>query len=294
MQGGEATCTEGIIPRAIERILETSERLRSQGWEYTVSASFLEIYNENIRDLLTTQPQATGKKQAWSDMKEGTIDYTIQHDAAGNTHVSNLIDIPISSISDVKTLMERAARNRSVGVTAMNSRSSRSHSVFTLRLQGTNASQGTVLDGVLNLIDLAGSERLTQSKAEGSRLKETQAINKSLSSLGDVFIALGNKSKHVPYRNSKLTYLLQSCLGGSGKTLMMLNLSPATESFHESLCSLRFGSQVNSIYSRSGRPKREIKSLPDAQALPDGSSKRPLGNKGEQPPSKQARREAWG
>jgi|EP01046_Picozoa_sp_COSAG06_P012621 kinesin family protein C1 len=104
-----------------------------------------------------------------------------------------------------------------------------------------------IQSGVLNLIDLAGSERLSKSEATGSRLKETQAINKSLSCLGSVFVALGKKSDHIPYRDSKLTYLLQSSLGGDGKTLMMLNLSPAPASYQESLCSLRFGSKVNTV-----------------------------------------------
>lgn len=99
----------------------------------------------------------------------------------------------------------------------------------------------------MNLVDLAGSERLNDSGATGSRQKETQAINKSLSSLGDVFVALSNKSQHVPYRNSELTKLLRPCLGGDGKTLMMLNLSPAPASYQQSLCSLRFGSKVNGV-----------------------------------------------
>ena len=101
--------------------------------------------------------------------------------------------------------------------------------------------------GVLNLIDLAGSERLKKSEATDARQKETQAINQSLSYLGDVFVALGKKSKHIPYRNSTLTYLLQPCLGGDGKTLMMLNLSPAPSSYQESKCSLEFASRVNAV-----------------------------------------------
>ena len=189
MQGGETPGSEGIIPRAIVRILETAEALQKQGWKYTVTASFMEIYNESIRDLLGSAAAAAAAsrvKQAWSETKEATVEYTIKHDVHGNTHVSNMTEVPICSLNQVEELMEQASHNRSVGVTAMNSRSSRSHSVFTLRLRGENASQGTVLNGVLNLIDLAGSERLAQSKAAGSRLKETQAINKSLSSLGDV------------------------------------------------------------------------------------------------------------
>lgn len=126
----------------------------------------------------------------------------------------------------------------------MNAHSSRSHSVFTLHLTGTNEAEGVVLKGMLNLCDLAGSERLSRSEATGDRLKETQAINKSLSALGDVFQSLCSKSKHVPYRNSKLTYLLQPCFSGRGKTLMFVNLSPTMTSQDETLCSLRFASKV--------------------------------------------------
>lgn len=211
MQGGEVANTEGIIPRSIIHILNEARRLKAQGWEYTMTANFLEIYNEDVRDLLRegAQKKKGGKKEAWGEDSGPDIKYTIKHDDMGNTTVSNMTSVSISSLSDVEDLMAKAERQRSVSATAMNSRSSRSHSVFTLRLSGRNESQGTALSGVLNLIDLAGSERLKSSEATGSRLKETQAINKSLSSLASVFVALGNKDKHIPYRNSKLTYLLQ-------------------------------------------------------------------------------------
>jgi len=129
----------------------------------------------------------------------------------------------------------------------MNEHSSRSHSVFTLYLTGRNAARGVELKGTLNLCDLAGSERLARSKAEGKQLKETQAINKSLSCMADVFQSLAQRQKHVPFRNSKLTYLLQPCLEGDGKTMMMVNLSPTVASSHESLCSLRFAHQVAQV-----------------------------------------------
>ncbi|CAN0425057.1 unnamed protein product, partial [Phaeothamnion confervicola] len=152
--------------------------------------------------------------------------------------------------------MTMAARARSVAATRMNATSSRSHSVFTLRLTGReqgggNSSGGTgkVLHGVLHLVDLAGSERLDRSGAAGdeARLRETQAINKSLSSVADVFAALGSRAKHVPYRNSTLTYLLQDCLSGDGKAAMIASVSPTAASAHETLCSLRFAAQVNGV-----------------------------------------------
>ena len=145
--------------------------------------------------------------------------------------------------------MQIAARSRSVASTKMNSQSSRSHSVFMLHLKGYNEDDGAMVNGALNLCDLAGSERLDRSGAgaDAARLKETQSINKSLSCLGDVFNALATGASHVPYRNSKLTYLLQDCLSGDGKALMFVNLSPTTASSSESLCSLRFAQRVNQV-----------------------------------------------
>jgi kinesin family protein C1 len=114
---------------------------------------------------------------------------------------------------------------------------------------------------VLNLIDLAGSERLNKSGATGDRLKETQAINKSLSCLSDVIFSIAKKEEHVPFRNSKLTYLLQPCLGGDSKTLMFVNLSPEVSSTGESICSLRFAARVNSCEIGIPRRQTQVRSL---------------------------------
>ena len=143
----------------------------------------------------------------------------------------------------------------------MNAVSSRSHTIFMLYVTGEHVASGSKLSGCLNLVDLAGSERVGRSGAEGARLKEACAINKSLSCLGDVFQALSHKQAHVPYRNSKLTYLLQPCLGGDGKTLMFVNINPEAPSAEESACSLKFAAQVNAVELggvRGGGAKRNI------------------------------------
>uniref|UniRef100_H3H2I8 Kinesin-like protein n=1 Tax=Phytophthora ramorum TaxID=164328 RepID=H3H2I8_PHYRM len=245
MQGSGNGQMRGIIPRAIEMILQECETLKDQGWNYTTKVSFLEIYNETLKDLLATKLN--------SDDKLG-----IKKDAKGGVYVPGLTAVDVTATEQVEVLMERASRAKSVACTDMNAQSSRSHSVFTLHLQGVNDKDGVMLNGQLNLVDLAGSERASRSNVSGDRLKETQAINKSLSCLADVFNAIGNKASHIPFRNSKLTYLLQSSLSGDGKTLMMVNLSPTLESASESLCSLRFARQVNQC--ELGKPKRQIKS----------------------------------
>ena len=231
----------GMIPRAVEQIFECVEKLKEHKWSYEMEAQYLEIYNETLRDLLTKSNNSNEK-------------YDIKHDAAtSKTIVTNAKVIKVSSPTQIYDLLKTASENRAVAATACNERSSRSHSVFSLRLQGYNNATEETRFGVLNLIDLAGSERLAQSKAAGDRLKETQNINKSLSALGDVIAALSNKENHIPYRNSKvyninkLTYLLQNSLGGNSKTLMFVNVSPSADSFNESLCSLRFATKVDNF-----------------------------------------------
>ncbi|CAL0322953.1 unnamed protein product [Lupinus luteus] len=234
---------KGLIPRSLEQIFRARQSQHPEGWKYEMQVSMLEIYNETIRDLLSrNKPPSDSTRQ-----ENGTPgkQYTIKHDASGNAHVTDLTVVDVQSVEEVAFLLNRAANSRSVGKTQMNDQSSRSHFVFTLRIYGVNESTDQQVDGILNLIDLAGSERLSKSGSAGDRLKETQAINKSLSSLSDVIFALAKKEDHVPFRNSKLTYLLQPCLGGDSKTLMFVNISPDQSSAAESLCSLRFASRVN-------------------------------------------------
>lgn len=244
MMGKPGNDQKGIIPRSLEQIFKTSRFLESQGWNYSMQASMLEIYNETIRDLL-----APGRSNSFESSKQCTI----KHDPHGNI-VSDLTIIDVFGIADVTSLLEKASQSRSVGKTQMNEQSSRSHFVFTLKISGSNENTGQNVQGVLNLIDLAGSERLAKSGSTGDRLKETQSINKSLSALSDVIFAIAKGDDHVPFRNSKLTYLLQPCLGGDSKALMFVNISPEASSVGETICSLRFASRVNAC--EIGIPRR--------------------------------------
>uniref|UniRef100_K3WUK1 Kinesin motor domain-containing protein n=1 Tax=Globisporangium ultimum (strain ATCC 200006 / CBS 805.95 / DAOM BR144) TaxID=431595 RepID=K3WUK1_GLOUD len=248
MQGSGKAQMRGIIPRSIQLIIKCCKELSAQGWQYSLDVTFFEIYNETIRDLLATD--STDERK-----------FNIRTDKRGKNYVEGLrmqsIDFAYAE-EQVEDIVNLAACNRSVDKTDMNAHSSRSHSIFALTIRGFNEAQNTEVEGTLSLVDLAGSERLSRSNATGHRLKEAQAINKSLSSLADVFQALAKKSAHVPYRNSKLTYVLQPALSGDGKTLMMVNLSPTYASLDESLCSLRFAQNVSQC--ELGAPTRQIKS----------------------------------
>merc|ERR1719330_622921 len=261
MQGSGTGQMKGLIPRAIEQVGEYKNELERDGWEYDMQVSFAEIYNETIRDLL--------RDEEFDDSK-----HEVKIGPDGRRYISDINMVPLEPTDSeaVEAVMRQAAKYRSVGSTDMNAQSSRSHSVFTLHLTALHPRNRQALRGTLNLCDLAGSERLDRSKATGSRAKEAMAINKSLSALTDVFAAIGKKQSHIPFRNSQLTYLLQPSLSGDGKTLMLVNLSPTEKSTQESLCSLRFASQVNKC--ELGKAKRSLEEVDeeDAASISSGMS----------------------
>ncbi|KAL7421256.1 kinesin-like nuclear fusion protein [Cryptotrichosporon argae] len=247
MEGGQTEQDAGMIPRAIEMIFEVSGHLRDRGWKYQMAGTFLEVYNDVINDLLGTGQFDTKKHE-------------VKLDKDGKVSVTDIVSIPLSNPRQVSTLLDRARSRRAVAATLMNERSSRSHSVFSLKVRGVNPLTDERCEGTLNLVDLAGSERLEKSGAgeNKDRLKETININKSLSALADVIGALGQGQQggHVPYRNSTLTRLLQTSLSGSSKTLMLCNLSPLAAHLGETVCSLRFATKVNSTVV--GAAKKQI------------------------------------
>lgn len=163
-----------------------------------MEGNFVEVYNENLNDLLGKAEELDKKK------------HEIRHDMQRcKTTITDITTVRLESPEMVESMLKRAAANRSVAATKANERSSRSHSVFILKLLGENHITGERSEGTLNLVDLAGSERLSHSQATGERLKETQNINRSLSCLGDVIAALGQGKEggHIPYRNSKVCFL---------------------------------------------------------------------------------------
>jgi kinesin family member C1 len=237
---------DGMIPRATHMIYETITKMKEKSWEYSMEGCFIEVYNEELNDLLVPN----GRDGAAAGAKK----LEIRHDEVRKqTTVLHCKTVRLDSADKVETMLHQAQNNRSVAATKSNERSSRSHSVFILKLTGENTATGERCEGTLNLVDLAGSERLKQSGAEGDRMKETQSINKSLACLGDVIEALGRGSGHVPYRNSKLTHLLQYSLGGNSKTLMFVMVSPLEAHLKETLTSLRFATKVRLVHSELDR-----------------------------------------
>jgi len=190
----------------------------------------LEVYCEELNDLL----------------EGGDKKLKIEGTGAKHINVANLSRHEITSKNQLSNLVKRANKRRKTASTNCNERSSRSHSVFILFVSGENTRNGQKVESCLNLVDLAGSERVKESGATGQRFEEAKKINSSLSALGDVIAALGSKSKHVPYRNSKLTHLLQNSLGGNSKTLMIMHLNPRKLFANESFNTLRFAQKVNS------------------------------------------------
>lgn len=228
---------DGMVPRATHMIYDTINKLKEKSWKYTMEGSFVEVYNEDLNDLLAPHDRNSDGK---------TKKLEIRHDEIRKqTSIINCKSVRLDSADNVELMLEQAQKNRSVAATKANERSSRSHSIFILKLVGENSATGERCEGTLNLVDLAGSERLKQSQAEGDRMRETQNINKSLSCLGDVIEALGRGSGHIPYRNSKLTHLLQYSLGGNSKTLMFVMVSPLETHVKETLTSLRFATKVS-------------------------------------------------
>lgn len=224
----------GLIPRLTRGLFD---RGKQEVEELRVSASFLEIYNETLKDLLN--PELKGRKPL----------YVHQHPQLG-VYVPHLTEAPVGTHEECMALLDFGSKIRATSQTNMNSTSSRSHALFTLRIAFPihDGNQQRIRSSTLNLIDLAGSERVKKSGAAGQRMREGQNINSSLSVLGQVISKLAQgKSQHVPFRQSKLTYLLTDALSGNSKTLMVAAISPAMSEMEETLGTLRFAQSVKKV-----------------------------------------------
>ncbi|XP_013396814.1 kinesin-like protein KIFC3 [Lingula anatina] len=237
----------GINQRGLmELFRETADRALE--WQYDITVSVMEIYNEMIRDLLSSDP---------------SYKMEVKMSPEGGLYVPGLTTIRVQSVEDINETFALGHRNRATACTNMNEHSSRSHALLCVNVIGRNKTTGAKTVGKLNLVDLAGSERVNKSGADGARLKEAQNINKSLSSLGDVIQSLRNKQAHVPYRNSKLTYLLQDSLGGDSKTLMIVQVAPVEKNVNETLSSLSFAQRVRTVELGMASKKTESSEVAD-------------------------------
>ncbi|XP_075869552.1 kinesin-like protein KIFC3 isoform X2 [Nelusetta ayraudi] len=223
----------GINQRAL-RLLFSEVTDKTPDWEYSITVGMVEIYNETLRNLL-------------GENLTDRLDIKMNPDGSGQLYVPGLTEVTVQSPEDINRVFKLGHMNRATACTNLNEHSSRSHALLIVTVSGFNSATGTRTQGKLNLVDLAGSERISKSGAEGSRLREAQCINKSLSALGDVINALRCRHAHVPFRNSRLTYLLQDSLSGDSKTLMMVQVSPLPTNASESLCSLKFAQRVRSV-----------------------------------------------
>ncbi|KAF8985706.1 hypothetical protein BGZ46_002451 [Entomortierella lignicola] len=227
--------TKGIIPRIVDQIFASIIASPST-MEYTVKVSYMEIYMEKIRDLLNPVND----------------NLPIHEEKNRGVYVKGLFEVYVSSISEIHEVMRRGGNSRMVAYTNMNAESSRSHSIFVVTISQKNLADGSVKSGKLYLVDLAGSEKVGKTGASGQTLEEAKKINKSLSALGMVINALTDgKSTHIPYRDSKLTRILQESLGGNSRTTLIINCSPSSYNDAETVGTLRFGTRAKSIKNKA-------------------------------------------
>ncbi|XP_065763772.1 kinesin-like protein KIF13B isoform X2 [Muntiacus reevesi] len=237
----------GLIPRLCSGLFERTQKEENEEQSFKVEVSYMEIYNEKVRDLLDPK----GSRQTLK---------VREHSVLG-PYVDGLSKLAVTSYKDIESLMSEGNKSRTVAATNMNEESSRSHAVFKITLTHTlyDVKSGTSGEkvGKLSLVDLAGSERATKTGAAGDRLKEGSNINKSLTTLGLVISALAdqgagkNKNKFVPYRDSVLTWLLKDSLGGNSKTAMVATVSPAADNYDETLSTLRYADRAKHIVNHA-------------------------------------------
>ncbi len=227
---------KGIIPRSFESLYQTLYELHSS-IVYSVKVSYIEIYMEKVKDLL--QPT------------RNSSELVIREDKIKGVYIAGVTEATVQSYEELLNIMTTGSTNRAVAATKMNEGSSRSHSVFSITVTLKNTSTLLTKVGKLVLVDLAGSEMVKKTNAQGQQLEEAKTINKSLSALGQVINALASeKQGHIPFRDSKLTRILQDSLGGNSKTVLIVNISASIFDTSETLSTLRFGMRAKGIQTR--------------------------------------------
>ncbi|CAN0316848.1 unnamed protein product, partial [Ectocarpus fasciculatus] len=216
----------GVIPRAVSTLLADAEARRAQGWEFALTATYVEIYNEKIRDLLNPANDNLQVKE---------------HPSGRGVEAAGAKEVRVTSLEEAVGVLKKGAEHRATAATLMNNVSSRSHSIFMLRLDQRDVVHDCKVSARLTLVDLAGSERAGKTGAEGKRLEEANSINVSLHTLGRVIRTLSESGPHVPFRDSKLTRLLQESLGGNSRTVLIICCSPDEAQAQETLSTLKFG-----------------------------------------------------
>ncbi|XP_048481411.1 kinesin-like protein Klp68D isoform X2 [Plutella xylostella] len=235
MQGSPTD--EGVIPRAFRHIWAHIENAASPDVTHLVSCSYVELHLEDVRDLLAKD----GKK------------LTIRGQELNGFYIPEMTSVVCKSAAEMVRVMTAGARRRAAACTDMNEHSSRSHAVFLVTVEAAHKHTHVIRVGKLNLVDLAGSERQRKTNASADRLREASRINQALSSLGNVISALAENSPHVPYRDSKLTRILQDSLGGNSKTIMIANIGPAQYNYDETVTTLRYAHRAKAIKNKPVR-----------------------------------------
>eukprot|EP00667_Euglena_gracilis_P004457 EG_transcript_4480 len=235
--------SRGISYRTVHRLFEEIAA-RRPAYQYTVQVGVIEVYNDNLYDMLRKNNREEKVELRTVNGRWQPVDATL---------------VAVDSVEEVLPILTKALAARCSGSTQLNERSSRSHCLVTFHIAGSNQASRFKVSGKLNLIDLAGSERTAKSKAEGERLCEANSINRSLSNLGRVICALHQKQTHIPFRDSKLTMLLQDSLSGDSKTILIATISPTLSCSSETLSTLAFASSVRKL--ELGEAKRSVTSL---------------------------------
>ncbi|CAG2056586.1 unnamed protein product [Timema podura] len=234
----DADPLSGLIPRSLSHLFDELRRLQA---EFTVRVSYLEMYNEELIDLLSTSNDPSKIKLYEDPLKKGSV------------IVSGLEEVTVHTKNEIYNIMEKGSMKRQTASTLMNAQSSRSHTVFSITVHiKENSMDGEELlkTGKLNLVDLAGSENIGRSGAENKRAREAGNINQSLLTLGRVITSLVERTPHIPYRESKLTRLLQESLGGRTKTSIIATVSPAAINLEETLSTLEYAHRARNITNR--------------------------------------------